>query len=369
MKVIGQGSQYMIFDDDMKLHESLPAQVYSVRCSKQTGFFLEKHADIEINEDKIYGIHMAKIDKVMKAFSVMPRNLGVIMSGAKGIGKSLFAKLLALRAIESNIPVLIVDGYIPGIASYLESINQEVMVMFDEFEKTFEKTEHSDPQTEMLSLFDGFSTGKKMFVITCNSVKKLNDFLVNRPGRFHYHFRFDYPDYAQVREYMMDKVAPEYHGEIDAVVDFSAKVPLNYDCLRAIAFELNMGQTFREAAQDLNIVNTENEYYSVIAYFNNGYHAVNSRVALDMFDPSNEVYVYLNSPKNRYDTVATIEFLPQDAKYNVESSGFIIPGSKLNFSAYGDESDQSAEEKAAFASGISHVVVSRCVEKSMHYMV
>ncbi len=369
MKVIGQGNQYMIFDDNMKLYENLPAQVYSVRFSQNTGFYLEKHADIEITEEKIYGIHTAKIEKVAKAFELSQRNLGVIMSGAKGIGKSLFAKLLAQKFVSNNIPVLIVDGYIPGIANYLESIEQEVMVMFDEFEKTFEKTEHRDPQTEMLTLFDGFSTGKKMFVITCNSVNRLNDFLVNRPGRFHYHFRFDYPNHEQVREYMTDKVAEEYHGEIDAVVNFSTKVPLNYDCLRAVAFELNMGQTFKDAIQDLNIMNTETEQYKVVAYFNNGYQIYSGRVGIDMFSPAEEIELDLYSRKGRYDTVATVRFLPQDAHYRTDMAGFLVPAGNISLEEYSDKEDQSDEEKAAFASGLSHMVITRCVEKSMHYMV
>ena len=40
----------------------------------------------------------------------------------------------------------------------------------------------------MLSLFDGLDNGKKLFVITCNEVERLNAYLLNRPGRFHYHF-------------------------------------------------------------------------------------------------------------------------------------------------------------------------------------
>ena len=35
------------------------------------------------------------------------------------------------------MPLIIIDTYIQGIASYIESIEQEVMVLFDEFDKTF----------------------------------------------------------------------------------------------------------------------------------------------------------------------------------------------------------------------------------------
>lgn len=94
-----------------------------------TGFYLEKHADIEINEDKIYGVHMEKVNKVLNAFPNFNKNLGVILSGAKGIGKSLFSKILAVEAVKKGLPVIIVDTYIPGIANFIEEIEQEVLVM------------------------------------------------------------------------------------------------------------------------------------------------------------------------------------------------------------------------------------------------
>ena len=46
-------------------------------------------------KEKVYGIHPKKADKVFKAFTKFERNLGVILSGDKGIGKSLFARILA----------------------------------------------------------------------------------------------------------------------------------------------------------------------------------------------------------------------------------------------------------------------------------
>lgn len=67
-KIISTGSTFRIYGDDLVTHNQLPAQIYSIRCSKMAGFYLEKHADIEINEDKIYGVHMEKVNKVLNAF-------------------------------------------------------------------------------------------------------------------------------------------------------------------------------------------------------------------------------------------------------------------------------------------------------------
>lgn len=189
---------------------------------------------MEITESKIYGVHTEKVFKVLDSFEKVNRNLGVILSGDKGIGKSLFAKLLAIEAMKKGIPLIVVDTYVPGIASYIECIEQDVMVLFDEFDKTFGEVKSKDgdasPQSHLLSLFDGLSGGKKLFVITCNELKKLNDYLINRPGRFHYHFRFEYPSADEIRDYLYDKLDPEQYEEIENVISFSSKISLNYDC-------------------------------------------------------------------------------------------------------------------------------------------
>ena len=87
---------------------------------------------------------------------------------------------------------------------------------------------HAEYPMILLSLFDGTTGGKKLFIVTCNELYSLNSYIVNRPGRFHYHFRFDYPTPEDIREYLHDKLPEEQHGEIEKVVDFSRKTSLNY---------------------------------------------------------------------------------------------------------------------------------------------
>lgn len=254
MHIVESGKRYRVFNNAITTYDQLPPKTYRVDYDPETRIFslLEAH-DFEIPETKIYGQHLDKVKKVLNSMDKMNRNLGVILSGDKGIGKSLFSKCLGLKARKKGIPVILVNEYHEGIANFLEEIEQTVMILFDEYDKTFDEKKHNC-QAEMLSLFDGVSAGKKLFVITCNEIQSLSQYLINRPGRFHYHFRFLYPTADEIRDYMEDKLDKQYYDEIENVIAFSVRMNLNYDCLRSIAFELNNGLKFQEAINDLNII-------------------------------------------------------------------------------------------------------------------
>lgn len=254
MHIVESGKRYRIFNNAITTYDQLPPKTYRVDYDPETRIFslLEAH-DFEIPETKIYGQHLDKVKKVLNSMDKMNRNLGVILSGDKGIGKSLFSKCLGLKARKKGIPVILVNEYHEGIANFLEEIEQTVMILFDEYDKTFDEKKHNC-QAEMLSLFDGVSAGKKLFVITCKEIQSLSQYLINRPGRFHYHFRFLYPTADEIRDYMEDKLDKQYYDEIENVIAFSVRMNLNYDCLRSIAFELNNGLKFQQAINDLNII-------------------------------------------------------------------------------------------------------------------
>ena len=91
MKAISIGTRYEIHNDSLKAYDALPAKTYTVRFAQMSGFYLEERTDLAVQE-KVYGVHTEKVNKVLKAFALFQRNMGVILSGDKGIGKSLFAR-------------------------------------------------------------------------------------------------------------------------------------------------------------------------------------------------------------------------------------------------------------------------------------
>lgn len=301
VKIINIDEKYVLYPDSVKTFDHLPARCYTVSFNKMSGFSLVGHDPLEVNE-KIYGEHEAKAEKVLAAFKRSNRSIGAIASGKKGISKSVLFRLLANKCIETGIPVIIVDCYIPGIAGYIESISQEVMVLFDEFDKTFAGVKDmegaANAQTELLGLFDGTSSGKKLFAITCNDINRISEFLVNRPGRFHYHFRFETPSIDEVKAYLHDKLNGSdeewLQRQIDEIVKFSRKVPLNYDCLRSIVFELESGSEFKDAIKDLNILKMNDSRYNITLHYKTGEKMSARNNSIDMFD-SEEVRVWVDS--------------------------------------------------------------------------
>lgn len=274
MKIVSSNGRYMVYSDDLKTYDKIPAGTYNVSFSKMSGFSLSERPNVDEVSEKIYGNYLSKIDKTMKSFELSKKNFGIMLSGEKGMGKSMFSRVVSLEAIKRGMPVIIVDSYIPGISNFISSIDQEVMVMFDEFEKTFKmdnENSNFDPQEDLLTLLDGFDNGKKLFVMTCNSIYKINDFLINRPGRIHYHFRFSYPTIEEIREYLKDKISEDlYKKEIPDIISFASKVDISYDILKAIAFEINNGYSFKESVADLNMINDNEVLYDILVEFSDG---------------------------------------------------------------------------------------------------
>lgn len=320
MKIVSTGSVYRVYSDDLTTYDRLPAGTYDVCFGMMQGFYLTKKDDFHVGE-KVYGSADAKAAKVLASFGRSDRNLGVILSGNKGIGKSLTAKLIAEKAVAAGLPVLVVGTGYSGIAGYLSSISQEAVVLFDEFDKTFRisskkrSDDDSSSQDELLTMFDGLDQGKKLFVVTCNELRNISDCLINRPGRFHYHIRFECPSADEIREYLRDKLPEDKWGDIEDVVRFACITDVNYDCLRAIAFELSAGSTFSDAVKDLNITKFGDEpEYDVVCVLSDGSRSIKRSEPIDVGWTTKEIVFHF--PKLR-DSV-TVEFDPSMRSWSTQ---------------------------------------------------
>ena len=152
--------------------------------------------------------------------------------------------------------------------SFISSIKQECIIVFDEFEKVFDDDEGE--QDALLSLFDGIDSGKKLYVITCNAVAGLSEYLLNRPGRFHYHFTFGTLTSEEIRGYLEDNLNNAAKSQLESVIQLGMVTGFTYDILRAITFELNQGYGLEETLQDLNVSQDDNLMLRIYIKFTNG---------------------------------------------------------------------------------------------------
>lgn len=329
MKLIKSGKAFRIFGDDLQTFNTLPSGTYRIQFAPMAGFYFEQVDDFTAIEEKIYGNHMEKIAKVLKSYQSVNRSLGAILSGDKGMGKSLFTQLLSSEVIKLGMPVIMVTQPWPGVADFIDSIDQECLVMFDEFEKVFNMdSDKGESQNDLLGLFDGTSQKKRLYVVTVNKLHQVSEYMVSRPGRFHYHIRFDYPSAGEIEVYLKDKLKSEYYSEIKHVIAFSNRVKLNYDSLRAIAFELNLGYSFNTAISDLNILTTDAQRYDIKIKFTNGKTVDIKGQKLNMF---NETI--------RLDTHADGDWLSisfDTSKIKTDYTQMIVDGSDVELITDGD---------------------------------
>lgn len=234
---IQRGTVIDIYDSkDVKVDNILKPGTYTVYFDEGTNSFRLKEAERIDVKHKIYGNSMKRTERIISTFNDRTSSTGVMLAGSKGSGKTLLAKLVSRELYKQGIPTLVVNEAYSGTKfnTFIQSINQPVLVLFDEFEKNYSRNE----QDQLLTLLDGTVGGKKMYIITTNESYYLSDFYVNRPGRFYYSFTYKGIEEAFIKEYCKDNLKDK--SRIQSVVDVSGSFDeFSFDILQAMVEEMN----------------------------------------------------------------------------------------------------------------------------------
>lgn len=219
---------------DMK--DKLPVGTYTVKVDPRSGvFFLEVIENFEM-PGKIYGDTLQNVDRILQTFNSRPASTGVMLTGEKGSGKTLLAKMLSIKAAESGIPTIVINAPWCGeeFNSFIQTIEQATIIIFDEFEKVYDHKE----QEAMLTLLDGVYPSKKLFIITSNDKYRVNEHMRNRPGRIFYRLDYKGLDRDFIIEYCEDNLVNKTY--IDTVARIAVMfTEFNFDILKAMVEEMN----------------------------------------------------------------------------------------------------------------------------------
>ncbi len=212
----------------------LPVGTYAVRASPE-GFFLEPITDFNIT-GKIYGKTNHMADRILSTFEDRPHTTGVLLNGEKGSGKTMLAKLVSQQAAENGISTIVVNAsfYGDGFNTFLQSIEEPTIVIFDEFEKVYDDNE----QEQILTLLDGVFPTKKLYILTVNDKYRVNSHMRNRPGRIFYMIEFKGLDVEFIEEYCRDNLNnKDYIQQICRLTMLFDS--FNFDMLKALVEEMN----------------------------------------------------------------------------------------------------------------------------------
>lgn len=222
---------------EMLVMDYLPAEkTYSVSFSQESGFYLTEVNSLTV-KGKIYGDTEKKARRIINTFQQRPFSTGVMLAGEKGSGKTLMSKLISQIAREElNIPTIIVNtGFCgPAFNKFIQDIEGECVVIFDEFEKIYDK----EDQEKILTLFDGVFPSRKLFIVTLNDSVRVDTNIKNRPGRMYYHIEYEGLSKEFIVEYCEDNLNNKEHIS-DFLKISSLFYRFNFDMLTAMVEECN----------------------------------------------------------------------------------------------------------------------------------
>lgn len=319
---INTGGEFRMREVSQQL-EQLPVAIYKLQ-EDRFGFYMIE-VDKKFNlPSKIYGIERPFIDRVKKSWANTTGNMGILLNGTRGTGKTVTAEIISN---EMNLPVIIINDRFEGsITDFINELQDDCIILLDEYDKIFEKY-----SSTLLTVMDGVMKRavRIMFILTTND-DHLNDNMYQRPSRIRYIKTFGNMDPDIVIEIIDDLLV---HKELrDVVIKFISELTIiTMDLVKSVIEEVNIHQEDPYEFLDIFNISDTQRTYQVFKIDENGKEEkILSRATLDehilpfnQFDIGNGLYMNGNYYGRilEFNDASTIQVDWDDRSRKVRSNG------------------------------------------------
>lgn len=280
MKRIAKIDNRFYIEEEKQYIDELPAEVYNLKYDAHKDFhWLERTAPNFSFPYKVYDVDTPFVDRVEKAFISGQSNLGILLNGPQGTGKTVTAKQICNRL---SLPVVLVTEVTHNMVNFLSSLPSHVLFV-DEYEKVFNKH-----QTTLLSLMDGALSGSKTcFVFTTNNLH-VDQNLLSRPSRIRYLKTYEDLSVETIELIVNDLLQyPEFKD--DCMKVFMRLADVTIDLVKSIINEVNIFGESPYSFKDIFNLDECVKYYNIYNADTNELIKANIEISVDLSKPSKAI--------------------------------------------------------------------------------
>lgn len=269
VKWFKSGKNYTLAPVQPDITEDLPNGLFIVQMCKE-GLFLEHRPNGFEFPEKLYGMEDAFIERVVRTFEHTKDNLGVMLSGLRGTGKTVTAEMIAMKL---GLPIILITQDMPGIIDFIDAFPHPATFLCDEFEKVFHSNGNENAVqiggsserggSKLLPLMDGVMNSKhrKVFILTTNQLT-VEPNLLQRPGRVRY-----LKEFSNLSRHSIEMIVDDLlvRKELrDVTIEFIAQLQIiTIDIVTTVIEEMNIHGGSPEALDGLLNVKRIREKYDL----------------------------------------------------------------------------------------------------------
>ena len=193
----------------MSVFTNLEPAVYQIVTKRKDkkSFDLKVVRSNYVIDKKLYGAVHKLLPRITRLIELgLYKNISVLASGRKGLGKTTAMNSICNLLIQNNIPVIEVK-YIDVSIELIEFLSnfRNVAIYIDEFGKYF--SHHY--QDKILTLLNKEVDFYRIFILGENDLYKISNFILDRMERAKYHLHLDRIQNNDLEDYCKDNNLPD----------------------------------------------------------------------------------------------------------------------------------------------------------------